>query len=148
MGQQQLLLLLLVLILVGVASYLAIDLFSSASDASAEDALKTDLATIAASSQSYYYKPAMIGGGGNSFEGVNFRKFSFRGTVEPSTPRQVENENGSYTISDVAAGEFLVTATAKGQELTTIAIRVCPDTFRVGTVGRDGTAPEPPACTP
>ncbi|NBC27372.1 MAG: hypothetical protein GVY08_10955 [Bacteroidetes bacterium] len=148
MGQQQLLLLILVLIIVGIASYLAIDLFSSASDASAEDALKADLSTIAASSQSYYYKPAMIGGGGSSFEGINFNKFSFSGTVQSAIPREAENENGSYTISDVAAGEFLVTAIAKGQELTTMAVRVCPDTFRVGTVGRDGTAPEPPACTP
>jgi len=148
MGQQQLFLLLLVFIIVGIASYLAIDLFSSASDASAEDSLKADLSTIAASSQSYYYKPAMIGGGGRSFEGVTFNKFPFSDDVEPSTPRKAENENGSYTISDVATGEFLVTATAKGQELTTIAVRVCPDTFRVGTVGHDGTAPEPPACTP
>ena len=71
MGQQQLLLVILVTIIVGIATVVAINTFSSASDSANVDAVRNDLLNIAASAQQYYMKPDALGGGGNSFDGIS-----------------------------------------------------------------------------
>lgn len=96
MGQQQLLLIILVTIIVGIATVVAINTFSSASDSANVDAVRQDLLTMASKAQQYYMKPDMMGGGGNSFVDV---------ALEDVCPTQLNasdacvNENGTYTIS-------------------------------------------------
>ena len=77
MGQQQLLLVILVTIIVGIATVVAINTFSSAADSANLDAVRQDLAQIGSSAQAYYIKPTMLGGGGSSFTGINFNLISF-----------------------------------------------------------------------
>jgi Tfp pilus assembly protein PilE len=146
MGQQQLLLVILVTIIVGIATVVAINTFGSAADSANVDAVRVDLAQIAASAQGYYMKPQMLGGGSRSFTGLDFNTMAFSGTIESAT--SARNENALYTLpatTDANLQEFIVTAApASGGE---IAARVCPDGMRMGIYNPDGTAAAPPACT-
>ena len=62
MGQQQLLLVILVTIIVGIATVVAINTFGTAADNANIDAVRNDMTAIASGAQSYYMKPAMLGG--------------------------------------------------------------------------------------
>ena len=90
MGQQQLLLVILVTILVGIATVIAINIFSSAMSASNKDAVRTDLATLA--------KPTMLGGGGNSFDGFTFNTIAFPADEISPDGLNARNANGIYHI--------------------------------------------------
>lgn len=141
MGQQQLLLVILVTIIVGVATVVAINTFSSAADAATLDAVRQDLAQIAASSQAYYMKPDMMGGGGNSFDGITFNDITFGGEITDG--QNATNENGSYSIPSNAGGDdFIVTATANDADGTVIQARVCQDDMVMG----DPDGGEPANC--
>jgi Tfp pilus assembly protein PilE len=110
MGQQQLLLVILVTIIVGIATVVAINTFSSAAESANLDAVRQDVAAIAASAQGYYIKPAMLGGGSNSFTGLTFEKLTFAGTVDSTDATKAFNENGSYSIV-ATASDVAITAT-------------------------------------
>ena len=147
MGQQQLLLVILVTIIVGIATVVAINTFGTMADQAARDAVILDLAGIAAASQGYYIRPAMLGGGGRSFANIDFNKFAFTARVTADTEGlEAENENARYLMSGQALGEFVVTATISDQNQTTIAARICANGFQLGDSGSGGTAPDPPAC--
>ncbi|MFA5668053.1 MAG: hypothetical protein WC967_02340 [Balneolaceae bacterium] len=110
MGQQQLLLVILVTIIVGIATVVAINTFSSAADSANVDAVRQDLATIAASAQGYFMKPEMLGGGGNKFTNITFRDISFAAdTVYTSDYRTAVNQNGVYVMGTGTAGSVVVT---------------------------------------
>ena len=98
MGQQQLLLVILVTIIVGIATVVAINTFGTAADSANVDAVRQDIAQIAAASQGYFLKPAMLGGGSRSFNNINFDQFAFAGTVH-TNPLIAYNENGTYQIT-------------------------------------------------
>lgn len=109
MGQQQLLLVILVTIIVGIATVVAINTFGSAADAANLDAVRQDVASIAASTQGYYMKPRMLGGGGRSFEDITFNHFAFAAQgVEDETTAW--NMNGKYVISNATANQITLTA--------------------------------------
>jgi len=121
MGQQQLLLVILVTIIVGIATVVAINTFSSASDNANVDAVTNDIVQIASSAQSYYMKPAMMGGGGNTFDNMEFQDLTFPGTVNSIT--EGVNANGTYTLSNVGGQTFTITAvpaTAGGSATATV----------------------------
>ncbi len=109
MGQQQLLLVILVTVIVGIATVVAINTFSSASEAANRDAVTNDVVAIAAAAQSFYIKPKMLNGGGNDFTGISFRDIAFAG-VSSGTFDKAINVNGTYEISAAGATEFTVTA--------------------------------------
>lgn len=130
MGQQQLLLVILVTIIVGIATVVAINTFSSASDNANVDAVTNDVAQIASSAQAYYMRPAMMGGGGNSFDGMTMEDLTFAGEVDSGDPMTATNENGTYVIAIVGSGTgntFTITATPSQAGGTVDA-----------TVGQDG----------
>ena len=99
MGQQQLLLVILVTIIVGIATVVAINTFGSAADSANVDAVRQDVASIAASAQGYFMKPKALGGGGNTFEDIDFTNLSFGGDINSTTPTQASNSNGTYVLS-------------------------------------------------
>lgn len=101
MGQQQLLLVILVTIIVGIATVVAINTFSSAADSANLDAVRQDIASIGASAQGYYMKPEMLGGGGNDFGGLTFDNITFGGTVDSDFI--AHNDNGTYQINGGSA---------------------------------------------
>ncbi len=112
MGQQQLLLVILVTIIVGIATVVAINTFSSASDTANVDAVRQDLLSLSAAAQQYYMKPEALGGGGQDFGGISMRDMSFAGQISSDT--DASNQNGSYTMGSVpadGASSFTITAT-------------------------------------
>lgn len=97
MGQQQLLLVILVTIIVGIATVVAINTFSSASDTANVDAVRQDLLAMSAAAQQYYMKPEALGGGGQDFGGITMRSMSFAGNISSDT--DASNQNGTYTLN-------------------------------------------------
>jgi hypothetical protein len=71
MGQQQLLIIVLVFILVGAAIITGINIYTATADQANKEAVITDLMNLTSIARSYYYRPAALGGGGNSF--ANFK---------------------------------------------------------------------------
>ena len=78
---------------------------------------------IAANAQGYYRKPTMLGGGGASFVGLTLPKCGWK---------SASNQNGSYALSSVAAGSFVVTGT--GNQNTVVAVTVYPDSTASPTI--------------
>jgi len=112
MGQQQLLLVILVTIIVGIATVVAINTFGAAADSANLDAVRQDVAQIAAAAQGYYMKPVMLGGGGRTFAEITFNDFAFAATGITADGLVAQNENGRYVLPAVpaAAQEFIITA--------------------------------------
>lgn len=112
MGQQQLLLVILVTIIVGIATVVAINTFSSAADSANIDAVRQDVASIAAAAQGYYMKPTMLGGGGKEFDNLTFKGMAIPGNIfDPGTDLILTNENGTYEINVAADDEVTIIAT-------------------------------------
>ena len=126
MGQQQLLLVILVTIIVGIATVVAINTFSSAADSANLDAVRQDLAQIASSAQAYYIKPTMLGGGGNTFTSMTFNQITFPSDSVFNSGLSAANANGTYVMS-VAAQTVTVTATPSSGAVTSIAATITPD---------------------
>ena len=100
MGQQQLLLVILVTIIVGIATVVAINTFSAAADSANVDAARQDALSIAAAAQQYYMKPGALGGGGQTFTGIDFSNISGVPVERETDATQASNQNGSYVITD------------------------------------------------
>ena len=113
MGQQQLLLLVLAAIIVGISVVVGINMFTSSSDQANIDAVRQDLLTIGSQAQSWYKRPDMMGGGGNSFMGLNFNKMSFPAdSIDTSDPEKAYNSNGDYELTSVTDTQVDVRAVA------------------------------------
>lgn len=111
MGQQQLLLVILVTIIVGIATVVAINTFSSAADSANLDAVRQDVATIAASAQGYFMKPKMLGGGGNSFADITFTAMAFPSDSLTNSNKTAHNVNGTYAITGTPGVNLVIEAT-------------------------------------
>lgn len=107
MGQQQLLLVILVTIIVGIATVVAINTFSSSAEGANLDAVRYDLISITASAQAYHMKPTMMGGGGQKFDGITFSSFAVPGKASEDG-LTLTNENGVYSIEPGTTGDVLI----------------------------------------
>jgi type II secretory pathway pseudopilin PulG len=99
MGQQQLLLVILVTVIVGIATVVAINTFGSAADSANVDAVRQDLVSMAAAAQSFYIKPAALGGGNQDFTGITFNDLGAVSCDADAAGTTCTNENGEFTIS-------------------------------------------------
>ncbi len=119
MGQQQVLIVLLVTLIVGIATILAINTMSTTLQQSNIDAVRVDLAVIAAQMQTYYQKPGALGGGSKSFSGVTFNKIVFQADTINASGLIAQNDNGIYSIESVAPNLVVVLAQpSSGDEMT------------------------------
>ena len=109
MGTQQLLLIILAVILVGIMIAIGMYMFQDQAAATNRDAITNDLVSLAAQAQKYYRRPAILGGGANSFDGLTLAKMTSR----PS------NENGSYSMTPdpVPGGTTAIVVTGIGTEI-------------------------------
>jgi hypothetical protein len=123
MGTQQLLLIVLGVIIVGIAVVVGIGIFGTNSQQANADAVAQDCLRIAANAQGYYRKPLMLGGGSNSFVGLTLAKCGWK---------TADNQNGSYALSSVQAGSFVVTGT--GAMSTSVVLTVYPDSTAPPTI--------------
>jgi Tfp pilus assembly protein PilE len=139
MGQQQLLLVILVTIIVGIATVVAINTFSSASDTANVDAVRQDLLSMSAAAQQFYMKPEALGGGGQDFGGITMRDMSFAGNINGDLT--ASNQNGNYEIPSApadGASSFTINATpATAGGL--ISVEIFADSTAMGSYDPDGT---------
>ncbi len=128
MGQQQLLLIVLGAIIVGIAVVVGINMFGSSAEQANIDAVRSDVLTLASSAQAFYKKPAMLGGGGNTFQGLNFKEVNFPVNDEDLTNGDMtaENANGEYTITVVGDDSVSVEAVPKSDSLRTMTAGINP----------------------
>lgn len=110
MGQQQLLLVILVTVIVGLATVVAIDTFSQASESANLDAVRVDLGVIAGQAQAYYNKPREMGGGGRAFTGFSFEHVAFAYDSLNATKMMAMNDNALYNIESATDAEIVITA--------------------------------------
>jgi len=127
MGQQQLLLVILVTIIVGVATVVAINIFGQSAQNANVDATRQDVMTLAAMAQGWYIKPALLGGGGGTFTGIDVKELGFgydKNATTAPTATVFSNENASFTLT---AGDKTLTieATCK-QAPKTVTAEVGP----------------------
>jgi len=108
MGTQQLLLIIMAVILVGIMIAVGIFMFKDQSAATNRDGISNDLVNFAAQAQKYYRRPAVMGGGSNSFGGLTLINL----TSQPS------NADGSFALTPdpVPAGTRSVVITGTGME--------------------------------
>ena len=98
MGQQQLVLVILVTIIVGIATVVAINTFSSAAEGANLDAVRQDVGNIAASAHVYFMKPEIQGGGEQDFSKMTFRNITFASDTISGDAYIAGNQNGTYRL--------------------------------------------------
>lgn len=103
MGQQQLLLVILVTVIVGIASTVAIQVFSSMADEANKDAARQDMVTIAANAQAFFHKPTALGGGSSDFTSMTFNSIAFAYDSLSADGLTAYNGNGTYTMEFLSA---------------------------------------------
>ena len=120
MGQQQLLLVILAIIIVGVAVALSISLFRQNAIDSKRDLLLNECINLANMAQSYYKKPAMLGGGGNSFEGW-------------SIPIEMEVTATGWFSAEIKDDQLIITGTGNevvtGNDSIKVKLTVLPNSY-------------------
>lgn len=90
MGQQELIILILTFVIVGIATVAAINTFQSSRDTANYEAVKQDMLNYIGKAQKYYFMPQQMGGGGESFDGINKQLAGIDTT----------NTNAEYTLTE------------------------------------------------
>lgn len=132
MGQQQLLLIVLGVIIVGIAVVVGINVFTASSAQANRDAVTADLTNLASLAQTYYRKPAALGGGGNTF-------------TDWAIPSSLTTTgNGTYVLTP---GDQEITITGTGTEtvdgaVITVAMVVTPNSIQVQPAAAAAAAAE------
>jgi hypothetical protein len=104
MPQQQLLLIILAAIIIGVAIYVGLIMFSNYNNSSNKDAITSDLQDLGADAYAFIYRPTMMGGGGGSYAGYR---------IAPAGAWGTSNANATYAITTQTATQIIFTATSK-----------------------------------
>ena len=121
MGQTQLLLIVLGVLLIGLAIFGGLTMFSSNAEETSRLAMINDLSNFAQGARIWYNKPVSQGGGGKSFNDITI------GKVFP----MAENANGRYFIHS-ASGNLCVIegvgeiVTSEGDSIR-VRVRVTPE---------------------
>jgi hypothetical protein len=105
LGQQQLLLIVLAIIVVGIAIAVSIQLFRSNAIEAKRDVLIEETTNLGLMALHYYKKPAMLGGGSNSFSNW---------TIPAGL---VTSVNGNFMVATIEQDQVIITGT--GSEVVT-----------------------------
>ncbi len=108
MGQQQLLLIILGVIIVGIAVAVGITMFQDNAISANKDAVINDLVQLAAKAQQHYRKPTSLGGGGNSYSGID----SVGSLVSAAFSN---NDNGKYSVQTTGTTQIVLRGYGRSQ---------------------------------
>ena len=103
MGQTQLFLVVLGMMLIGIAIYVGVSMFSANTVEDSRNAIIVDLQNFAARANAYYWKPTNQGGGGKSFAGI---------TMSHVFPMN-ENPNAAYHIESAQDDQCVISGVGK-----------------------------------
>ncbi len=121
MGQQQLLLLVLSAVIVGLAIVVGINMFGENAVQANQDAVLQDVLNIASRAQAWARRPALMGGGGGSFNNITLDTLNVDAT----------NANGTYSITEA---DTSATVTGTGTEGVQVSVIVFPDSITPPTI--------------
>ena len=99
MGNQQLLHFVLATVIVGIAIVRGMELYNEDHINNNQEEIRNRMLSIAGQAQTWYYRPTRLGGGGRSFEAVDWAKLG----IDPVTPI------ASFTISEPLQESFRLT---------------------------------------
>jgi len=151
MGQQQLLLVILVTIIVGIATVVAINIFGTASEQANRDAVRNDLLAAAVQAQGIWTRPLLMDGAGRDFTNVDEIDLLPRLNIpanadfEAGTDTQLENENGTYSVTIDDEDQITITGTPSGDSDDIEVIVSRDDATGNWEVTVDGVSSTPPA---
>ncbi|MGH7491291.1 MAG: hypothetical protein ACREOO_02725 [bacterium] len=91
--------LVLATVIVGIAIVRGMDMYSEERINQNQEEIRNKILSIAGQAQSWYYRPAKMGGGGRSFAAVDWAKLG----IDPITPL------ASFTISEQLKESFRLT---------------------------------------
>ena len=114
MGQTQLFLVVLGMMLIGIAIYVGVSMFSANTIEDSRNAIIVDLQNFAARAIAYYWKPTTQGGGGKSFAGISMSH------VYPMD----ENVNARYFIESAQDDQCIIDGVGKVVTTNGDSIRV------------------------
>ncbi len=103
MGQTQLFLVVLGMMLIGIAIYVGVSIFSANTVEDSRNAIIVDLQNFAARANAFYWKPTTQGGGGKSFAGISMS------SVYPMS----ENANAAYHIESAQDDQCIISGVGK-----------------------------------
>ena len=103
MGQTQLLLAILGVILVAIAIFVGVSMFSANAIENTRNGIITDLQAFSAKALAYYWKPATQGGGDKSFNGVTIGRIAAMG----------ENPNARYYVESAQNDNCVIVGVGK-----------------------------------
>lgn len=133
MGSQQLLLIVVGVVLIGIMVAVGMDMFKDQAASTNRDSISNDLVHYTVQAQKYYRRPAILGGGEHSFNGLTFYHIS----------KISSNANAVYVLSpDPASSSDLfvrITGTGfntgnDGTNPVQVRVTVWPDSSYVETV--------------
>ena len=102
------------MMLVGIAIYVGVSIFSANTVEDTRNAIIVDLGTFASRANAYYWKPTTQGGGGKSFAGI---------TLSQIYP-MVENPNARYYIESAEDDQCVIDGVGKVVTTNGDSIRV------------------------
>ncbi len=111
MGTQQLLLIVLGIIVVGTGVAVGIGIFGSNAEQAQRDAITEHCLLIASAAQGYYGKPAMLGGGENSFDSIEITDCGLSASGDVTTGENidatfvVEGSGSAFTVTGISKAE-------------------------------------------
>ena len=121
MGQTQLLLIVLGVLLLGLAIYVGLTMFSSNAEETSRLAIINDLSNFAQGARIWYNQPIAQGGGGKSFTDLTIRK------VFP----MVENANARYSIASASGDLCIIEGVGKivasNDDSIRVRVRITPE---------------------
>ena len=96
------------MVLIGISIAIGVWMFIDQGTSTNRDAISNDLIQYAAQAQKFYRRPATLGGGNNSFQGLTLSRVTSKPT----------NANGTYELSPdpAPATATFVTVTGTGKE--------------------------------
>ncbi|MBN1447596.1 MAG: hypothetical protein JXA28_06665 [Bacteroidetes bacterium] len=118
MGTQQLLQIVLGVIVIAIGVVVGINIFDANAQESSKDAITEDCLLLASAAQGYYYKPAYMGGGDNSFENIAIADCGMNAAGNEQTG---ENTNAIYVITG-SGSLFTVSATSNSGDERTVVL--------------------------
>lgn len=125
MGSIQLLLIVVGVIAVSIGLVAGISAFSGSADAANRDQISSELVQMAGNAQTYFKKPAPLGGGDRSFMNIDFESMGFASTTESAI----------YTIPFSTPNVFYVIAFSNSVNGARMIMRCTKDEVRLYTFG-------------
>ncbi len=119
MGNQQLFPLVLTAVIIAIAMVRGIELYHQEITLHDQEEIQKSLLTAAVRAQSWYRKPAAMGGGGRSFAAITWAKLN----INPQTPIAV------LSMSHKQQNSFRLTATSLANPALRISYLVYPDSI-------------------